>query len=193
MRLNIYVIHWFHCILKIKLIFYGFFMAIPRLCETKRVRSSMDLRHRHSGGGLLTMKHIDSRVNVSPRSERAAHLSGPPALKASSHHERIFVNKIYGRWTVPYRGVLPPIGWRTREITEVSSFILAWNAIKVRRLSRIVLLRFELRSAVLCCGLAFLSSLLLPIFVAVGHYDTTNLIMNTIRGFRHSSELIFHL
>jgi len=67
-----------------------------------------DLRHWHSVGGFLTMKHIDSRVNVSPRSERAAHLSGSPTLKASSHHERIFVNKIYGRWTVPYRGVLPP-------------------------------------------------------------------------------------
>lgn len=100
--------------------------------------------------------------NVSPGSKRAAHLSGPPmpALKASSHNERIFVNKIYGHWTLPYR-VLPP-GARERSV-EVSSFILAWNAIKVRRLGRIVLLRFGLRSAVLCCGLIFLSSLLLPL------------------------------
>lgn len=116
--------------------------------------------------------------NVSPRSERAAHLSGPPApaLKASSHNERIFVNKIYGHWTLPYR-VLPH-GARERS----------------SRLARLFSLETRLKSVVsaesFCLGLDCVprfSAAVSPFYhlsfclsVAAAHYNTTNLIISAI-------------
>lgn len=75
-------------------------MAIPRdYAKRNAPGTSVDPRHRHSGGGFLTTKHIDSRVNVSAKERTGRPLIGPAsaALKTSSRHERIFVNKIYGR------------------------------------------------------------------------------------------------
>lgn len=129
------------------------------------VRNEMhpvDLRRRQCGGGLLTTKHIDSRVNVSRRSERAAHLSGPPALFSPRKDFR--KQNLRSLNPAVQRGVLPPIGRRTRERSP--------------RLARLFSLETRLKSVVsaesFClgldyvprfsaCGLAFLSSRLLSV------------------------------